>query len=122
MMGRSGSVASETYFTSVNVHNPNSESVAFRTKFAIAYGHEREGPISEYVDTKLGPDGAFEIDCPNIIEHSRATHDFVTGFVVIESPAPLDVVAVYTAAGRDQFVQAMEIERISPRHAPGCPE
>ena len=118
----SKSHAAGIYFTSVNVHNPNRERVNFRKKFAIALGGEREGPVTDYVNTKLGPDGAFEIDSPDIIEHTRTKDSFVTGFVVIESPAPLDVVAVYTVAGRDKFVQGLEVETILPRQIRGCPD
>jgi subtilase family serine protease len=40
---------------------------------------------------------------------------FLKGFVVIESPLELDVVAVYTAAGREGFVQTLHTERVMPR-------
>jgi hypothetical protein len=42
---------------------------------------------------------------------------------VIESPAELDVVAVYTAAGGDDRVETLHIERVAPlRREVGLPD
>ena len=108
-------VAPGTYFTAINVHNPNEKGVSFKKKFAIALPGEKPGPISRFFDAKLAPDEAFEIDCPDIKERTRTTGDFFKGFAVIESTLELDVVAVYTAAGTSQQVETIDIERVEPR-------
>ncbi|NUO08281.1 MAG: hypothetical protein HUU08_06300 [Candidatus Brocadia sp.] len=108
-------VAKGMYFTAINVHNPNNTEVKFQKKFAIAMPMEKPGPVSKFFDAKLGPDEALEIDNRDIFEHTRTAAGFVKGFVVIESDAELDVVAVYTAAGKTNQVETLHIERISPR-------
>ena len=108
-------VAPGTYYTAINVHNPGERAVGFRKKFAVALPDERPGPVSRLFDAKLGPDEAFEIDCPDIMKHTRARIGFLKGFAVIESNSELDVVAVYTAAGATRQVQTLEIERVPAR-------
>ncbi len=103
------------YWTAINVHNPATTGVKFRKKVAIAFPGEKPGPVSEFFDAKLGPDEAFEIDCKDIREHARYDEDFLKGFVVIQSPSELDVVAVYTAAGARETVETMDIERVPAR-------
>jgi hypothetical protein len=108
-------VARGVYFTAINVHNPALGVIALRKKFAVALPSEKSGPISNFFGTRLRPDEALEIECANIREHLRSTATFVTGFAVIQSRTPLDVVAVYTAAGSTQQIQTMEMERVPPR-------
>jgi CARDB len=109
-------VAPGQYFTAINVHNPNEAALAFRKKFAVALPGERPGRVSQFFDARLGPDQAFEIDCPDILRRLDM-NGFVKGFAVIESPQELDVVAVYTAAGATGRVETMEIERVKPRNS-----
>jgi hypothetical protein len=110
-----GIVAPGQYFTAINVHNPSERGIGFRKKFAIALPGERPGPVSTFFRAKLGPDEAFEIDCPDIFRRTNAKEGFLKGFVVIETPLELDVVAVYTAAGGTGRVETMELERVKPR-------
>src|SRR5262245_34246500 len=115
--GRSdgGVLARGNYFTAVNVHNPNAAPVSFRKKFAVALPNEQPGPVTRFFEARLGPDQALEIDCEDIVEHVRTTgffRSFVKGFVVIESPVELDVVAVYTASGRFGMIETMHLERM----------
>jgi hypothetical protein len=112
-------VAPGEYFTAINVHNPNDKGVAFRKKFAIALPGEKPGRVSKFFDAKLGPDEAFEIDCPDIFRRTEANASFLKGFAVIQSPMELDVVAVYTAAGGTGRVETMELERVKPRRTGG---
>lgn len=107
-------VAPGEYFTAINVHNPSYRPVAFRKKIAVALPGEKAGPISPFFEAGLKPDEAFEIDCPDILRHAgRQQQVFLKGFVVIETPSELDVVAVYTA-GHPQ-VETLEIKRVEPR-------
>ena len=122
----SGILARGVYFTAVNVHNPTNKEIEFRKKFALALPRQQPGPIcprpsEEPLRTRLGPDQALEIDCPEIRDRifecigPKFPIDFLKGFVVIESDVELDVVAVYTAAGADGQVETLHIERVPPR-------
>ncbi len=119
-------VAPGTYFTAINVHNPTYQAIRFRKKVIVArravVGSEtkEESPEPDlppkFINAKLGPDQAFEIDCPDIrqiLGNNEAP--FLKGFVVIETDIELDVVAVYTAAGTDGQIETLETERVSPR-------
>jgi hypothetical protein len=103
------------YFTAINVHNPTERDVALRKKIAVAGRGERPGPVSNFVDARLGPDEALEIDCPDIRAHAGVDDALLKGFVVIESGVEFDVVAVYTAAGDSGQVQTLHMERVPPR-------
>jgi hypothetical protein len=107
-------VAPGEYWTAINVHNPTYTTVEFRKKVAIALPSEEPGPVTDFFPAKLGPDEAFEIDRKDIFRHVGDDR-FLKGFVVIESPVELDVVAVYTAAGREGFVETFHTERVAPR-------
>ena len=92
-------VAPGRYYTAINVHNPATcTTVTFRWKVAVGYDG-LAGPITRFGSFNLRPDEAIEIDAVSIEQalhmHIPSTQ-FVKGFVVIESPCPLDVVAVYS--------------------------
>jgi hypothetical protein len=122
-------VAPGTYYTAINVHNPSSRFVILRKKFAVALPFERAGEISRFIEAKLGPDEAMEIDCQEILNIFRRPPfppigrrmRFLKGFAVLEpdSAAELDVVAVYTAAGATGQVDALDIERVPGRRVIG---
>lgn len=114
-------VAPGSYLTAINVHNPQNKPIALRKKFALALPG-KEGPISPWVNVELGPDGALEIDCPEVHEWTR-TQAFAKGFAVLETRSPedhLDVVAVYTA-GREH-VETLHTERVPARLVVPAPE
>jgi hypothetical protein len=114
-------LAPGVYFTAVNVHNPTDTTVGFRVKIAVALPGLQPGPISLFRDAKLGPDAALEIDCPDIFNPEifkfpqPIRPGFWKGFVVIESKVELDVVAVYTAAGKEKQVETLHTERVPAR-------
>ena len=114
-------VAKGTYFTAINVHNPNEGGLGFKKKFAIALPSEKAGRVTKFFEAKLGPDEAFEVDCPDILKHTETTEGFLKGFAVIESERELDVVAVYTAAGSTGAVETMDVERVEPRRRDAGP-
>ena len=95
-----GIVAPGTYYTSINVHNPNKEAVEIQKFFDVALPSEQQGGrIVGPVKASLKPQEAFEIECIDIIKHlDQNPKLFWKGFVTLQSSAPLDVVAVYTAA------------------------
>lgn len=107
-------VAHGVYFTAINVHNPSHTSVRLRWKVAVARPGAKPGPVSRFLESRLGPDEALEIDCPDIMKRVRAK-GFLKGFVVIESGLELDVVAVYTAGAERGQVATLHTERVPPR-------
>jgi hypothetical protein len=115
-------IAQGRYFTAINLHNPSDRGVSFRYKVAVALPGTKPGPVSKFVNGKLEPDQASEIDCPDIFKLIESREKFLKGFVVIESEGELDVVVVYTVAGSDGYIETMDIERINPQHLLGCPD
>ena len=45
------------------------ETIRLRKKFAVGLPSEKQGPITHFFNTKLGPDGALEIDTEDILRH-----------------------------------------------------
>lgn len=119
------------YATAINIHNPGFAEVNFFKKLALTFppAEQREGAIHTIAVDKLGPDGALEVDCIDIQKRlfpEGFPASYIKGFVVIESPAPLDVTAVYTAAKRGylfspQRVVSMDVEQIRERPLGGEP-
>jgi len=114
------------YFTAINVHNCSTcKTVTFRWKVALA---DLDGKpvsiITAFLEVTLRPDEAFEIDAREIGRATKfALTRFLKGFVVLESPCELDVVAVYTAlpAGQAQSSSlAFHTERVPPRKIDAC--
>lgn len=119
-------VAPGLYFTAINVHNPGSDTVVFRKKFATTLPEERPGPISPFSRNALVPDQALEIDCTDIFRHAHLER-WAKGFAVIQSPQPLDIVAVYTGVGASKQVDVLALERVPARRmggggGGGCPD
>ena len=111
-----GSVAPGRYFTAINIHNPNPKGLSFKAKVAVALPGGKQGPVSKYYESRLGPDEALEIECQDIAGQLEKPPHFLKGFFVIDtSGMQLDVVAVYTAAGSTGLVETMQVERVSPR-------
>jgi hypothetical protein len=71
--------------------------------------------VSQFFEAKLGRDQAFEIDCKDIFKRAQAGTDFLKGFAVIYSEVELDIVAVYTTAGREGWVTTLHLERVPPQ-------
>lgn len=118
---RSAAVAPGRYFTAINIHNPNPnpiDTVFFRKKFALTAAKEQPGPVSKFSMNVLVSDHALEIDCADVFAQIKFK-EFAKGFAVIQSPAALDVVAVYTAAGGTKQVETLHLERVQPRMVKG---
>jgi hypothetical protein len=114
-------VAPGTYFTAINIHNPNPnpiDTVFFRKKFALTAAKEKPGPVSSFSINELVSDRALEIDCTDVFVRARVK-GFAKGFAVIQSPAALDVVAVYTAVGATNRIETLHLERVPARMVPG---
>ncbi len=101
------------YATAVNVHNParlNFGTTQFGTalmlkKAVIALPEPDQGKPSAFHNQELLPDGATEIDCPEIRNilgtQGGVPEQFMKGFFVIYSSKELDVVGVYTGESLD---------------------
>lgn len=108
------------YATDINVHNPQIRGMVLWKKAVLSgwvipaaaganvLSSEPEQPFEggKYITVQLGPDGAFSIDCTDIVRKllppgQPLAASFVTGFVVINSPDQLDVTAVYTSERQD---------------------
>lgn len=92
------------YATAVNIHNPQRSQTKILKKVVIARPEPDQGKPTEKVSDVLIPDGAMEVDCQeinNLLVRAQQIppddNNFRKGFLVIESSAELDVVAVYTA-------------------------
>jgi Concanavalin A-like lectin/glucanases superfamily len=114
-------VAPGVYYTAVNVHNPLYRGIDLRVKVAVALPELKPGSVSKFQDAKLGPDEALEIDCPDIRTLAESKDEFLKGFVVIESNVELDVVAVYTASGKEETVETLHTERVPARRRMALP-
>jgi hypothetical protein len=90
------------YATAINVHNFRSLNLCIAKKAVVAFP-EAQGPtrlISPFRPFALIPDGAFDIDCADILSlfpAGSALPPFIEGFVEIQSPVQLNVQAVYTS-------------------------
>jgi hypothetical protein len=112
-------VAVGYYSTDINVHSPNSGTIQFRKKFAVALPNQKAGQISQFFPATLQPDEAFSVECAEITKKlNLAAGSFVTGFAVfeIQGPRELDIVAVYTAAATlNGTIVTMHTERVPKR-------
>ena len=118
------------YATTINVHNPNEADVRFFKKLALTVppGAQKPGRILPIAEDTLAYDEALASDCDDL-ERQLFPGGFpervIEGYLVIQSPAPLDVDAVYTTAavgpeGRPLH-SSIDVERIAERdRAEGC--
>ncbi len=125
-----GPVKPGNYLTAINIHNPNGRTVPILL-FAGAEPTRQERfeqPVKPAPSLKaeLPADWGMEIDCPDIRMQllrgaAPPAPTFIKGWGIISSPAPLDVVAVYTshAFGRDGLTEgfALEVDRVPPSQA-----
>jgi photosystem II stability/assembly factor-like uncharacterized protein len=113
------------YATTINIHNPLYEDVIFAKKLALTFPPKEQlpGKVIPIAKDKLGPDEALKVDCVDIRNRlfpNGFPAPYIEGFVVIQSPASLDVTAVYTTAsldsrGRVAEHSSIDIEQIPER-------
>ena len=103
------------YFTAINVHNPLRRPIRIHKVISTALPGETPGHVVDAGMSELGPLESFEIDCPDVYRHARLMPGCLAkGFVILASDTPLEVVAVYTAAGADKEVETLHTERVPP--------
>jgi hypothetical protein len=110
------------YGTEINVHNPNDHTVRFRKKLALTFppGEQRPGEILRFPEEDyLRPDQALAVDCNHVraklFGGSFPAPGYITGFIVIESTASLDVTAVYTTAALNRARLSTSVASMSSR-------
>ncbi len=113
------------YATAINIHNPYDDTVKFYKKLALTFPAKGQmpGKIIPLGNVELKYDEALEVDCEeidNALKESGITTPYSKGFVIIQSPASLDVTAVYTTAaldkeGRVTDHSSIDVEQISER-------
>lgn len=119
--GETLNFAAGTYFTSINVRNPLGTETRFEKTFTLSLVNEKTGPVTKPVFTPMAPNASLQIDCRNILGHLKANGitppagQAVEGFVVIRANTDLDVYGVYTAAGPNNLISTMHVERYLPR-------
>lgn len=113
------------YATTINVHNPSSETAVFTKRLALSYPPEKQvpGKLLEISEDKLPADHALKVDCIDL--QRRLFPDgfptpYIEGFVLLDSRYELDVTAVYTTAGLDRDGRpnphsSIDVEQIAGR-------
>jgi hypothetical protein len=111
------------FATAVNLFNAGNASITLHKSLALTYppAEQAAGEVSDPVEDVLSPGTALQIDCEEIANEfvfatPPAATDHLQGFVVIESNLPLNVEAVYTAAGANGDV-SVDVERVAERLA-----
>jgi len=114
------------YATTVSIHNPHGQEVSFFKKVAVAFPPVEQAPGEIFpiaVDT-LGYDESLKSDCNEIRESvlrgESSESPYVIGWLVVQSPEPLDVSGIYSTAalnrnGVAKGHSSLEIERIPER-------
>ncbi len=104
------SVLPGAYQTTVNIHNPNDQTVGWRRKIT-----QPGLGISKFIEDRLKPDEAARVDCNQIQRDFGPFIHGAEGFLIIESTFSLDVTAVYTAGKNGGEVESIAVEQIRER-------
>lgn len=109
-----------SYFTAINVHNPNGANVTIRKRFSLGRPGEQVGALSNFVSTTIPTGRTILIECRNIWGHlGIAAGTFVEGVVEIRAiGGEVDVVGVYTTAPPNGGVSSILMERVPRRVVP----
>ncbi|MCZ6605416.1 MAG: S8 family serine peptidase [Alphaproteobacteria bacterium] len=94
------------YGTTINIHNPNNNSIVFTKKLALTVppGFQKPGKVIRISKDKLGPDEALAVDCDDLRKRLGGfPTPVIEGFIVLQSKSSLDVTAVYTTAALDRY-------------------
>jgi len=127
------------YATSVNIHNPSGREATLRKKLALTFpapeiphGRQVPGRVSDFLNDRLGPDEALQVDCAEMPSDffpgggfgGSVDPPYIEGFLVIESTRSLDVIAVYSTGVFDEpscpgvgdlNVKSMDVEDVRER-------
>jgi hypothetical protein len=115
------------YRTVINIHNPTERKIEIARKFALAIQPgEAAGSfsITPYKPLTLEPDQAVAYNCFDLasfycpIRGVCVHFTAIDGFLVVNSPVELDVVAVYTAHPKGSEVSTLDTETFAARRLP----
>jgi CARDB/Bacterial Ig domain len=107
------SAAPGIYFTAINVYNPSDGPISFQKRFTVGMPEQKTGPVTRYRPTVLDAGRALRVECPEILRTVGGDASFLEGFVVIESPETLNIVAAYSAGGQSGFVETLHVQPIA---------
>jgi len=112
------------YGTAINIHNPGEQPTTFKKKLALTFppDEQKPGKVYDIALDKLGPGEALEVDCMDIkrkLFPDGFPQAYIKGFVIIQSDSPLNVTAVYTAAGLDKKDHVTSVTSIDVEKIPG---
>jgi hypothetical protein len=110
-------VAPGTYFTTINVVNPQGYDVLGNKRFSVALPGQRSGPQTAMIAWALKPGDAMQIDCGDIYKRLNiAPGTFIDGMVyIIGSPGRFDVAGVYTVTDDAGKIANVDVEEITIR-------
>lgn len=126
-VGFGEALAPGRYRTVINIHNPTERKIEITRKFALSLQPgEAAGSfsITPYKSLTLEADQAVAYNCFDIAGFfcpiDGVCVDFIAidGFLVVNSPVELDVVAVYTANPKDGQVSTLDADTIAGRRMP----
>ena len=112
------------YRTVINIHNPTEKKIEIARKFALAGPPGEEAgdfSVTPYKSLTLTDDQAISFNCFDIssfycpIRGVCVDFTAIDGFLVINSPVELDVVAVYSANPTNAEVSTLHTEIIPAR-------
>lgn len=106
-----------SYFTSINVTNPNSITVSGTKRFSIALLSQTPGKFTALIGWALKPSESMQIDCGDIYTRMGiGPGAFIDGFVhIVGTPSRFDVTAVYTVMNSDGSVVSSDVEEVTMR-------
>lgn len=106
-----------TYFTTINVGNPNSINVSGTKRFSIALVGQTPGKFTPLINWVLKPSESMQIDCGDIYKRMLiAPGTFIDGFVqILGSPSRFDVTAVHSVMDADGRIVSLDIEEVTMR-------
>ncbi len=123
-----GELANGVYRTVINVHNPNENRVAVAAKVVLPQpvgASPSDLNVTPFKQNIVGPNAGIQFTCGTVagffcpidLNGAPVCIDFayIDGFVVLYSPAELDVTAVYTARPREGEVTTMDVEQSQAR-------
>lgn len=114
-----------SYWTTISVHNPNAVAVGFFKKLALAYppGGQIAGDVLPLGFDRLGPDEAAGVDCSYIERRvfPQGPPAYFEGFLVVESPVPVDVTGEYTAVPPGGGPVSIDVEQAHEHRFPAPP-
>ncbi|HEV7243087.1 MAG TPA: hypothetical protein VGQ36_27920 [Thermoanaerobaculia bacterium] len=104
-----------TYYTSINVGNPNDEKIdTYKKIFSVALLRQKAGKVTQSIAWSLGPRESMQVDCSDIYGYlGVAPGTFIDGFVYfLGGPIRYTVTGVYTLTDGSRAV-SQDVEEVT---------